>query len=152
MIYFVGGICTIFSARAIGRLCDKVGSFKVFWIVAIISIVPMLLLTSLPTGIPLWVALIVTSLFTSSGSGRFIPAMTLVSAVVKPKERGTFMSLENASRQLSAGAASQVAGIIIGSTAAGALTNYNYIGMIGVSTSLIAIVIAYLITKKFNLR
>ena len=66
-----------------------------------------------------------------TGSGRFIPAMTIVSAVVKPQERGTFMSLENASRQLSSGAASQIAGLIIGSTAAGALTNYNYVGLVG---------------------
>ena len=123
-IYFIGGICTIISARLIGRFCDKIGSFKVFRAVAIISIFPMLGLTNLPAGIPLWIALIATSLFTMFGSGRFIPAMTLVSAVVKPQERGTFMSLENASRQLSAGIASQVAGIIIGSRAAGTLTHY----------------------------
>ena len=152
LIYFVGGICTIVSARLIGRLCDKIGSFKVFRAVAIISIFPMFGLTNLPAGVPIWIALVVTSLFTMFGSGRFIPAMTLVSAVVKPEERGTFMSLENASRQLSAGLASQVAGIIIGSTAAGALTHYNYVGFIGISTSIIAIFIAYGITKKFNLR
>lgn len=151
-IYFIGGICTIISARLIGRFCDKIGSFKVFRAVAIISIFPMLGLTNLPAGIPLWIALIATSLFTMFGSGRFIPAMTLVSAVVKPQERGTFMSLENASRQLSAGIASQVAGIIIGSRAAGTLTHYNYVGFIGISTSIIAIFIAYSITKKFNLR
>lgn len=152
LIYFVGGICTIVSARFIGRLCDKIGSFKVFRVVAIISIFPIFLLTNLPTGVPLWLALIVTTLFTMFGSGRFIPAMTIVSAVVKPKERGTFMSLENASRQLAAGAASQGAGLIIGSTAAGSLTNYNIVGYITISTSLIAIYIAYKITKKFNLR
>lgn len=152
LIYFVGGICTIISARFIGRMCDKVGSFKVFRIVALISIVPIFFLTNLPAGVPLWLALIVTTLFTMFGSGRFIPAMTIVSVVVKPKERGTFMSLENASRQLAAGAASQGAGLIIGSTAAGELTNYNVVGYVGISTSLIAIYIAYKITRKFNLR
>lgn len=152
LIYFVGGICTIISARTIGRLCDKIGSFRVFRIVAVISIVPMIGLTNLPAGIPIWAALIVTSLFTMFGSGRFIPAMTLVSAVVKPGERGTFMSLENASRQLSAGVASQVAGVIIGSTAAGTLTRYNYVGFLGTMTSLAGILIAYKLTKKFNLK
>jgi predicted MFS family arabinose efflux permease len=87
-----------------------------------------------------------------TGSGRFIPAITIVSAVVNPKERGTFMSLENAARQLSSGLASQVAGLIIGAGAAGALTNYNIVGYIGVATSLIAIVIAYRIKNKFNLK
>jgi MFS transporter, DHA1 family, inner membrane transport protein len=152
LIYFVGGICTIVSARLIGRLCDRVGSFKVFRVVAIISVFPIFFLTHLPYGVPLWLALIVTTLFTMFGSGRFIPAMTIVSAIVKPQERGTFMSLENASRQMAAGAASQAAGLIIGSTAAGSLTNYHYVGYVGIATSLISIYIAYKITKKFNLR
>lgn len=151
LIYLIGGIGTIISARIIGKLCDKVGSYKVLRVVAVIAIFPMLLLTSLPPT-AMWIALIVTSLFTMFGSGRFIPAMTLVSAVVKPEERGTFMSLENAARQLSSGLASQAAGLIIGSTAAGALTNYNIVGYIGAATSVIAIYIAFKIKTKFNLR
>lgn len=152
LIYLIGGACTIMSARFIGKMCDKVGSFKVFRVVAIISIFPILLLTNLPAGLPLWLALVATSLFTMTGSGRFIPAMTIISAVVKPQERGTFMSLENAARQISSGAASQVAGLIIGSTAAGALTNYNYVGFIAIMTSIVAIYIAFRIKNKFNLR
>lgn len=152
MIYFVGGLCTILSARFIGKLCDRIGSFKVFRVVALASILPMFLLTNLPAGMTLWIALVVTSLFMMFGSGRFIPAMTIVSAVVKPQERGTFMSLENALRQFSAGAASQGAGLIIGSTAAGALTGYNYVGFIGILSSLTGIFIASRITRKFNLR
>lgn len=150
-IYLIGGAGTIVSARIIGKLCDKVGSYKVFRAVAIISIFPIFALTNLPA-VPVWIALVTTSLFTMFGSGRFIPAMTMVSAVVKPKERGTFMSLENSARQFSAGAASQIAGIIIGSTAAGALTGYNLVGYIGVVTSLAGIFIALKIKNKFNLR
>lgn len=152
LIYLIGGSCTIISARLIGKLCDKVGSFRVFKVVALLSIVPIFLVTNLPAGVPIAFALVATSLFTMFGSGRFIPAMTLVSAVVKPEERGTFMSLENAARQLSAGFASQGAGVIIGATAAGALTNYNIVGYVGISTSLIAIYIASRIKNKFNLR
>jgi predicted MFS family arabinose efflux permease len=152
LIYLIGGIFTIISARLIGKFCDQIGSYKIFRVVAFFSIFPILALTNLPAGIPLWMALTATTLFTMSGSGRFIPAMTIVSAVVKPQERGTFMSLENAARQLSSGAASQVGGLIIGSTAAGALTNYNYVGLIGMVTSIIAIYVAFKIKIKFNLR
>ena len=151
LIYLIGGTCTIVAARVIGKLCDRVGSFNVFRIVAIISIFPIFAITNLPI-VPIWVALTVTTFFTMFGSARFIPAMTLVSAVVKPKERGTFMSLENSARQFSAGAASQVAGLIIGSTAAGTLTNYNLVGYVGISTSLIAIFIASRIKRKLDLR
>lgn len=150
-IYLAGGTCTIISARLIGKACDKIGSYKVFRFVAILSIVPIFFLTNLPP-VPLALALLSTSCFMMTGSGRFIPAMTIVSAVVKPQERGTFMSLENAARQMSSGLASQISGLIIGAGAAGALTNYHIVGYIGVATSLIAIFIAFRIKTKFNLR
>jgi predicted MFS family arabinose efflux permease len=150
-IYLAGGTCTIITARIIGKACDKIGSFKVFRPVAFISIIPVLMLTNLPP-VHLMVALSCTSFFMMTGSGRFIPAMTIVSAVVKPKERGTFMSLENSARQLSSGLASQTAGLIIGAGSAGALTNYNIVGFIGIGMTLIAIAIAYRIKTKFNLK
>lgn len=151
LIYLAGGMCTIISARFIGRACDRVGSYKVFKIVALISIFPIFFMTNLPQ-VPLAIALMSTSFFMMTGSGRFIPAMTIVSAVVNPKERGTFMSLENSARQMSSGIASQISGLIIGSGAAGALTNYNIVGYIGIGTSILAIFIAYQIKTKFNLR
>ncbi len=150
-IYLMGGAFTIISARIVGKLCDKHGSFKVFRFLAVASIVPIWILTNLPA-VPLALALCATTLFMMSGSSRFIPAMTLVSAVVKPKERGTFMSLENAARQFSSGASSQVAGFIVGSTAAGQLTNYNLVGYLGIVMTLFAIFVAYKIKMKFNLR
>ena len=150
-IYLAGGTCTIITARFIGRACDRIGSFKVFRVVTLISIVPVLILTNLPP-VPLFAALCCTSFFMMTGSGRFIPAMTIVSAVVKPKERGTFMSLENSARQLSSGLASQIAGLIIGAGTAGALTNYNIVGYVGITMTLIAIFVAFKIKTKFNLK
>jgi MFS transporter, DHA1 family, inner membrane transport protein len=150
-IYLVGGVCTIITARIIGKLCDRVGSFTVFRVFAAFSIIPIILMTHLPPA-PLFLMLLTTSLFMMFASGRFIPAMTMVSAVVKPQERGTFMSLENAGRQFSSGAASQIAGLIIGTTAAGALTRYNLVGYIAIGTTMLAILIAYRIKNKFNLR
>lgn len=150
-IYLIGGIFTIVMARIVGVMSDKVGSYRVFKVLALIALVPMFVLTNLPP-VPLWLALVVTTCFTMFGSARFIPAMTLVSAVVKKEERGTFMSLENAGRQISSGAASQFAGLIIGANAAGGLTHYNVVGYIAIITTLIGIYIASLIRTKYNLR
>lgn len=150
LMYLVGGIGTIIAARITGKLSDKIGSFKVFRVIALISLVPIMGLTTLPA-VSVTIAIIVSTLFTMFGSSRFIPAMTIVSAVVKPQDRGTFMSLENASRQLSMGFSSQVAGIIIGTTSAGALTHYGSVGLVGVVTTFIAIYIAFRIKNKFNL-
>lgn len=147
LIYLIGGTCSIISSRIIGRACDRHGSFKVFRFLAIVSIVPMLLITNAPA-LPIWGGLIITSLFMVFVSGRFIPAMTLISGVVKPKERGTFMSLENSFRQLAAGASSQIAGILITTGVTGELVGYNRVGYIGIMTSVVAIFIALKVTKK----
>lgn len=151
IMYLCGGIGTIITARVVGKLTDKVGSYSVFRFLAIISMIPILALTNLPP-VATWVALTVTTVFTMFGSARFIPAMTMVSGVVKPEERGTFMSLENAGRQFASGAASQTAGLIIGSTASGALTGYNIVGIICICSSVIAIFIANHIRKKYNFK
>lgn len=151
LLYLVGGIFTIVTARVVGVLTDKVGSFQVFRALVFIAVIPILLLTNLPP-VPIWMALIVSTLFTMFGSARFIPAMTLVSAVVKPEDRGTFMSLENAGRQISSGVAAQLGGIIIGATAVGELTNYNIVGIWAIAFSFIAVYIGSQIKNKYNLR
>ncbi len=151
LMYLCGGIGTIITARVVGKLTDRIGSFSVFRFLALISILPILALTNLPQ-VDTWVVLTVTTVFTMFGSARFIPAMTMVSAVVKPEERGTFMSLENAGRQFASGLASQTAGLILGATASGAITGYNIVGMICVGSSLLAILIASHIRKKYNFR
>ena len=150
LIYLFGGAFTIISARIIGKLSDTQGSYKTFRILAIFSCFPLLLLTNLPQ-VPLWIALTVSTLFTMIGSGRFIPAMTLISAVSQSKDRGTFMSLENATRQFATGVASQLAGLIIGTTSAGLLTNFPVVGLVGVLTTFIAIYIAFKIKNKHQL-
>lgn len=147
LIYLFGGAFTIISARLIGRLSDTQGSYRVFKILAIISCFPLIALTNLPQ-VPLWAALLVSTLFTMIGSGRFIPAMTLISAVSRPGDRGTFMSLENATRQFATGIASQLAGLIIGTTSAGLLTNFPIVGIVGVVTTILGIYIAFKIKTK----
>jgi predicted MFS family arabinose efflux permease len=149
-IYLVGGAATVFSARYIGRMCDKVGSFKTFTITAGISLFPILLITHLgPTPLPL--ALTVSTLFMMSGSGRFIPAMTLLSLVVEPRKRGTFMGLENAFRQVASGVSSLVAGLIIVETADGRLGHFNYVGYIAVTCGVLAWLFARQIARERSL-
>jgi len=136
-IYLVGGAFTIFSARFIGRMCDRLGSFKVFTATALFSLLPIALITHLGVT-PLPLALTVSTLFMMSGSGRFIPAMTMLSLVVEPKNRGTFMGLENAIRQVASGLASLTAGVIIVETVDGRLANFNLVGVLAVSVAVVA--------------
>lgn len=150
-IYLCGGAATVFSARWIGRLCDRLGCFRIFTIVAGISFVPVFLITHLGVT-PLVLTLCVSTLFMMTGSGRFIPAMTLLSLVVEPKKRGTFMGLENAFRQLASGAASLVAGLIIYEGTGGRLERFGLVGIAAIIFTLFAWFFARKIAKDAGVK
>jgi predicted MFS family arabinose efflux permease len=80
LIYLCGGIATLMSSRFIGHMADKYGKVRVFRVLAIISLVPLLVTTNLPVT-PLWIVLINSTTFFVLVSGRMIPAMALVSQV-----------------------------------------------------------------------
>jgi predicted MFS family arabinose efflux permease len=75
-------------------------------------------------------------------SGRFIPAMALVTGAAQPKVRGTFMSFNSAIQHLALGLASMTSGLIIGQTAEGQLTRYWVCGLVATAATLVSIRLA----------
>ncbi|MCB1193406.1 MAG: MFS transporter [Leptospiraceae bacterium] len=137
-IYLLGGGATIFTARIIGTLADRFGKQKVFMVIAFFSIFPILIITNLgKVGIVL--ALMATTLFFILVSGRFIPAMALITSSVHPENRGGFMSVNSSIQQISAGVASLVSGLILVKTSSGELIHYPIIGYIAVLSTIICI-------------
>ena len=141
-LYLFGGLATAFSSRYIGKLADRYGKQQIFTLIGLISIVPLLITTNLPP-VPVWVAICASVIFMVFVSGRFVPAMALVISSVHPHLRGGFMSINSAIQQLGLGAASLLAGTIIGHGAGGTLTNYWLVGLIAVAATLLAIVLAW---------
>jgi hypothetical protein len=115
------------SSRFIGHMADKYGKVRVFKVLAIISLVPLLVTTNLPVT-PLWIVLINSTTFFVLVSGRMIPAMAMVSQVVDNKIRGTFMSLVGSVQMLASGIASVVAGAIVTIGPDGMMEHYNLVG------------------------
>lgn len=111
-VYLVGGIATIITNPRVGKLADKYGKHKVFYFMAFASIVPILALTNLPV-VPVWLALVVTGLFFVLAGGRNVPSTAIVSEVIRPQNRGSFMSLNSSVQNLTAGLASMVAGVLV---------------------------------------
>lgn len=140
-LYFFGGLATFFSARLFGRLADHHGKRKVFGVTAALSVLPILMVTHL-SPMPLVFALGITTLFMMLVSGRFVPAMALVTASVTPRLRGSFLSFNISIQQLSAGLASLLAGSIIGTSVSGALTHYDEVGIIASIATIASIVLA----------
>ena len=127
LIYLCGGLATLMSSRFIGHIADKYGKVKVFRILAIISLIPILVTTNL-IPVPLWVVLVNQTAFFVLISGRMIPAMAIVSQMVEPKIRGTFMSLIGSVQMLASGIASVVAGLVVTITTNGRMEHYNLVG------------------------
>jgi len=127
LIYLFGGVATLMSSRFIGHLSDKYGKMKVFRVLAIVSLIPLLVTTNLPVT-PLWLVLINSTAFFVLVSGRMIPAMAMVSQVVESNIRGTFMSLIGSVQMLSSGVASVLAGAVVTINPDGMMQHYNWVG------------------------
>ena len=140
-LYVVGGCCTMFSMNWIGRWADRSGKKRVFTIMSIAATVPILLLTNLPP-VPLFVAVGVSTLLMICMSGRFVPAMAMMTASIEARHRGGFMSVNSSVQQLAAGIAAWVSGMILGQDSNGRLTHYSITGMISVACALFCIYLA----------
>jgi predicted MFS family arabinose efflux permease len=141
-LYLFGGLATAFSSRYIGKLADRHGKKQMFTAIGLVSIAPLLITTNLPP-VPVPIAICASVIFMVFVSGRFVPAMALVISSVEPRLRGGFMSINSAIQQMGMGAASFLAGSIIGHGDGGTLTYYWLVGLIAVVATLLAIALAW---------
>ncbi len=141
LIYLSGGLCTVFTMNWIGRWADLSGKPRVFTIMSLSSLVPILLLTNLPR-VPLVVAIGVSTLLMICMSGRFVPAMAMMTASVEARYRGGFMSMNSSVQQLASGLAAFVSGHLLGQASGGQITHYPVIGAISVTCALLCIYLA----------
>lgn len=142
LIYLFGGLATFFSSRWLGRVSDRMGKLRVFIVVSLLCMAPILILTRLPQ-VPIWAALIVTTCFMVFSSGRFIPGMAMITNSVSGRYRGGFMSLNSAIQQFASGLASLMAGAIIAEGAGHRLEHYGTVGLIGAGCALASIALAW---------
>jgi len=145
-VYLVGGICTFFSMPLAGRLADRLGEARVFWVASVLTVLPMLVVTHLgPT--PLLHAMVLTAFFMVVSSARMVPVMSLITQSVQPHKRGRFMSANIAVRELVNALAVFIGGTIIAQGADGHLYHFELVGYVGAASALLAIPIVYRIRK-----
>ena len=141
-IYLIGGLLTVFLLPFFGRLADRHGHAKVFTIASLFALFSIFAITNLPT-VPMALALCATSSFFVVASGRNVPAMTMVTSVVKPESRGSFMSVRASVQEMALALSSLFAGLIITENGDGSLANYQYVGYIAIIMSIVAIAVAW---------
>ena len=112
-VYLFGGLATLATMTIFGRLADRFGKLPVFQILILASLPAILVVTNLPGGLTLPLVLTITTLFWVVTSGRWVPAMALVTASSAPAYRGSFMSLNSAVQQFAAGLATSIGGFLL---------------------------------------
>lgn len=140
-IYLTGGLCTLFSMNLIGRWADRAGKLRVFTYMSIAAAVPVLALTNLPR-VPLLLALATSTLLMICMSGRFVPAMAMMTGAVESRYRGGFMSVNSSVQQFSCGLAAWISGGIIGQGAHQEITHYPLAGLVSLGCVLACIWLA----------
>jgi len=137
-IYLAGGAATLVTARLIGQWADAYGKVKVYRLVAVTAMLPLLAVTQIQSAsLGLW--LVCTTLFFVLISGRFIPAMAIITSAAQPKLRGTFMSLNATVQSLAMGLAATLSGFIITQDVTGTVIGYENVGYVAVAANILAI-------------
>jgi predicted MFS family arabinose efflux permease len=137
-VYLAGGAATLVTARLIGHWADAEGKIEVYRKIALFAMIPILVVTHIGAA-PLWAWLICTTVFFILVSGRFIPAMAVITSAAQPRLRGTFMSLNSTTQSLAMGLATTLGGYIITQDSSGVITGYSNVGYVAVAANLVAI-------------
>lgn len=141
LVYFVGGLLTVFTGPWVGRLADRHGRVKVFTILALAaSVVTLAISHSGP--MPLAAVLCLAGGFFVFASGRWVPAQAIMTLAVPPSRRGAFLSFNGCVRDLMAGTTAALGGWMVTKTPTGTLEGYGWLGWLALAANLLSLWIA----------
>jgi predicted MFS family arabinose efflux permease len=149
MIYLVGGISSFFAANILGKLADKYGKLPVFSVSVLASLFFVWLITNMPP-IHFALMLFIFAIWFVLATGRGVAAQAMISNVVTPKHRGSFMSFNSSVQQLGTAAASFIAGIIVVEGGNGKISRYNWLGYFSIVVLVICFFLARRLFKKMQ--
>ena len=141
MTYMVGGIATALSTPLVGWLSDRMDRLKLLAIMSGAAIVVVLVITRLGHT-SVGVASIMMALFMVCMSGRFTPAMTMITNAVESRYRGGFMSVNAALQQAASAGGSVLAGQFITVASDGRLEGMRVLGYVSVGFFILTVLLA----------
>ncbi len=131
MVYLVGGIAAFFAANILGKMSDRFGKLKVFTICILLSLPLVIVITMLPP-VSFSIVLIFFALWFILATGRGVTAQAMISNVVEPQKRGSFMSFNSSVQQLGTAMAALIAGFVVISGTGGKIFRYEWLGYLSV--------------------
>ena len=109
----------------------------------------VLIITRLPN-VSFYVVLLLFAVWFIVATGRIVTAQTMISEVVPPQQRGSFMSINGSIQQLGSGLAALSAGFIVVTEKSGRLLNYNWVGYLSILVLGIALIYGRFIFRKLE--
>jgi predicted MFS family arabinose efflux permease len=140
-VYLCGGLVSFVTLPQVGRCADRFGKRTVFRLLALSTALTLLVLSNLPPA-PLVPVLVVTTFYWMVTSGRWVPAMALITSSALPHYRGSFLSINTSVQQMACGLSAVLAGLVIGEGEGRALTGYPLAGLIAAGATMVSIVLA----------
>lgn len=149
MIYLVGGGASLIAAIYLGRIADKKGKLPVFSISVFLSLFMVLIITKMPT-VSFSVVLLFFAVWFIFATGRAVTAQAMISEVVKPEQRGSFMSFNGCVQQVGTSIASMTAGLIVLKDGSGKILRYEWLGYLSIVVLLGSLFLGRFLFKKID--
>ena len=149
VIYLVGGISSLLAALYLGKLADKKGKLAVFSVSVFLSLFMVVIITKMPN-VPFTIVLLFFAIWFVVATGRIVTAQAMISEVVPPSQRGSFMSVNGSVQQLGSGLAALCAGLIVYTDKSGKIHNYNWVGYFSIFVLLASLLFSRVIFKKMD--
>jgi DHA1 family inner membrane transport protein len=148
-IYLVGGLASLLAAIYLGKLADRKGKLNVFSISVFFSMFMVLIITRLPN-VHFAVVLLFFALWFMVATGRIVTAQAMITEVVKPEQRGSFMSINGSIQQLGSGIAALCSGVIVTTEPSGRIVNYNWVGYLSILVLALSLLFGRKIFRNFD--
>jgi MFS transporter, DHA1 family, inner membrane transport protein len=141
LVYLIGGGLTLLTAPIVGKLADRYGKLLMFRIIAPLSALMLIAVTSLPAVSPLLAVVVVAGLIVTN-SGRMIAAMAMITGTVPPQQRGAFLSANASIQHIASGLGTFLASRVITEADNGQLQHFGTVGIIACGITLLSVWLA----------
>ena len=149
LIYLFGGIASLAGAIFLGRYSDRVGKLPVFLWSVFLSLFMVLIITRMPN-VHFSVVLCFFALWFVMATSRMVTAQAMISEVVKPEQRGSFMSINGSVQQLGSGLAALAAGAIVITEKSGKINHYEWVGYLSIFVLLGSMILGRKVFRKID--
>ena len=150
MIYLVGGFASLIAAVYLGRVADKIGKLTVFSFSVFFSLFMVLIITNMPT-VMFPVVLFFFAIWFTVATGRIVTAQAMITEVVRPEQRGSFMSINGSIQQLGSGLAALSAGAIVTTEKTGRILHYEWVGYLSIVILLASLIFGRVIFRDMDI-